>query len=213
MVYRVKRILIPVVLALIAGVTFMVNSAQSRPTSLGLSLSAHPLAPSAKKLWINGSVEISETFGDRSQGGGIPYKNSFNDRLEFEVVWHDIISGQAYRADFALSASEMPTFGGKGKHTVLNVKLGPGADFTVTTSSRELLLYLGLKQDDKITAAMRAPVILLEGCGTPITLTDERLVSMVAGMSEADGVYSMAMEDRESAISAGITVTSRCKVN
>lgn len=193
-----------VIVALIgAAMAFFPN----RPTTLSRSINSQLQSPSVMRLSVNGVRVVSYSIRGQNDTGGTPYKDRWNDELDFELYWYDILAERAYAASFTLEASTLPTFGGEGEHASIHVLIGPGADVTVTTSNPEAMRLIGLNRTEELTADM-LPVVLRELCARPVPPTDPIAADLASTIDEI--AFETAMGKRERHLARERPVAPRC---
>ena len=157
-----------------------------RPRTLSLGFHSDSSTPSIKQLQVNGHTGLRASVTGRSETGGAGYAHRFTDRIDFSVLWYDLIEERAWQANFSVYGRQLSTFGEKRDHAMLRITVGPGADVTVTTSNRESMRLGGIGRgddllgpDQRVLPQYRDPVILRELCATPFPVDDEEIQFMI----------------------------------
>ena len=157
-----------------------------RPYTLNLNFRSDSSTPSIKQIQVNGHTGMRATVTGRSETGAAGYAHRFTDRMDFSVLWYDLIEERAWQADFSVYGRELSTYGNKRDHARLRIVVGPGADVTVATSNREALRLAGIGRgddllgpDQRVLPQYRDPVILRELCATPFPVDDEEIQFMI----------------------------------
>ncbi|TDT74157.1 hypothetical protein BDE40_2945 [Litoreibacter halocynthiae] len=194
--------------AFLAGAAMIFGFGQSRPKSLSLSVHSHVAAPAVKRLVQNGRMVVELSTKGRNEGGPTTYGDRSDDLLQFELSWYDIVAKQTYSAQFELPAKKLSTFGDDKDHASIDIVSGPGADVKVTTPNPEALRLVGLRQTDKITPEMDAPVVLLELCAKPVAASQPLAQELAAGVE--DWSRDRALEQRKRYLASNPAPRSRC---
>jgi len=168
--------------ALLAGYLLWLD----RPGTLSLGYASHASTPSVKQMQVNGQMMVRDSVTGRNETGGGGFAHGFTDRIDFRVLWYDFHENRAWTAEFSVHGRELSTFGNSGDHASLRVKVGPGADVTVTTPNREQLRLIGLGRANELDDAdgrplpqYRDPVILRELCARPVPVDDPEIRFMI----------------------------------
>ena len=157
-----------------------------RPRTLSLGFHSDSSTPSIKQMQVNGYTGLRASVTGRSETGGAGYAHHFTDRIDFRVLWYDLIEERAWQADFSVYGRELSTFGEKRDHATLRIVVGPGADVHVETSNKEAMRLIGLRRqneligpDQKTLPQFQIEVVLRELCATPFPVDDEEIQFMI----------------------------------
>lgn len=77
-------------------------------------------------------------------------------------MWYDVTADRYWHHDFDLDTRRFSTFGDASD--LGEVRIGPGADITVTTPHPEALRLVGLNRMDEITPEMDVDVVIAKLC-------------------------------------------------
>lgn len=190
--------------ALVAGGVMIWGLWPSRPTALSTSIHSHVSTPAALYLSLNGREIVNGSIGGRNEGGGATYGSRWGDALNWDMVWYDILEERSYKLEFTISAAELSTFGEEGKHAMIDIIAGPGADITVTTTDSEVARLIGLRQTNDISALQKPRIVLRELCAEPLAADDPftlRMKDFIASfkqVSNSEGFHLQSkLEGRE----------------
>jgi len=157
-----------------------------RPRVLGLDYKSHAVTPSVKQMQVNGRMMVRDSVTGRGESRGADYAHRFTDRMDFVVLWYDFLEERAWTAEFSVHGRELSTFGNKRDHAMLEVRVGPGADITVTTPNLEALRLAGTgrgnelhAEDGSVLPQYRDPVVLREICARPVPVDDPEIQFMI----------------------------------
>ncbi len=150
----------------------------SRPTSIGLSYYSHKSAPAMKNLKFNGSEWVRYSLRGQAQVGGIPYHNRFNDNLDFDLTWWDILEDQAYRGSFSISVKDLTIFK-RGGAASLSIISGAGGDILATTVPQEFADASSNNDPNVFAIGRQYPdIVVAEACAAKISNSDPLVVKL-----------------------------------
>ena len=189
-----------------------------RPRTLSIDFKSDSSTPSIKQMQVNGHTGLRASVTGRSETGGAGYAHRFTDRIDFRVLWYDLIEERAWQADFSVYGRELSTFGEKRHHAVLHILVGPGADVLVSTFNREAMRLIGLRRDNEMIGPdqrtlpqYQSDVILRELCATPFPVDDEEIQFMIhRATTEQSNHIRRAFDDRRLSIERRGLPEKRC---
>ena len=186
----------------------MAHYKKSPPSALGLDVWSPTLAPTVKHARVNGDSWVDFSLPDSGVGGDVIYQS--DDRLKLELAWYDIQTGKTWQSKVVLKATDLPTFGDRGKHASLSAELGPGADVTITSASQEVLTAIGNRDGNSLARIPneRERITIMETCGTQAPANDPIIAILKHGFDKRE--LKDAMESRDRAQARGLKIVKRC---
>lgn len=166
---------------------------QRGPSSIRVVLDSHTLSPSMKRLTIRNRVAGSSIRSIQTDGAH--YAHRLTDRVDFEVLWYDILEKRAWRASFPVWARELTAASGDRRDASMRIAVGPGPDVTIRNSS-----------------GWQAPV-LRQICATPFPVSDPHVQDWIARVIPNDYTqYYLKeyIESRERYLAKGNIDTPHC---
>jgi len=205
-----KSVIIAVILGLLATGVFFAKTRQKLPGTLGLDVSTDLTTVALMHAKVNGVVWVDGSLRGRNQSGRVRYDQG--DRLEFELVWRDVLKGKVWRSVVSLKPSELPTFGDKGEHTSVDIILGPGPDVTVTTSSALVMKLIGDRDPEGLAAAPKEKITLIEACAAPAS-KDDPVVRTYLNYDASGPEFDRQVKWRNEELAQGKPEKGRCESN
>lgn len=153
-----------------------------RPGRIGTSLSNHQAVPVVRDLRINDFGLASLRMSNLNDGGGIPYRNRWNNDLHIEVTWIEWFTQQAWHVTHVVPVERLSAY--ETGMVSLEMTIGAGGDFLVWTDRQDFLDMLGAKRSSEITDAMRRPDVIAELCATRLADDDPRRLALLPGFEE-----------------------------
>lgn len=182
--------------------------ADTLPDSLGLDVHTDGTTVALIHAAVNGQIWVEGSLGEETRSGGISYDNG--DRLEIELVWHDLLRDRVWRSVVALQASRLPTFADRGVYTALDITLGPGADVTVTSLSAETMYSTRNRDAGGLAIAPDGTITFIEACAAPAS-KEEPVVQAYLNHDVGGPEYDTQLQRRNTALAQGAPETGRCE--
>ncbi|WP_298258161.1 hypothetical protein [uncultured Litoreibacter sp.] len=155
-----------------------------RPATLSLNVTNHIAVPIIRGVELNGFTFSRIRASNIGDTGGTPYKSRWSNDLDFTLVWIEMISKQAWRANFSVPIERLTTFGEDERHAQIELKILAGGDFSIETPQVEYARLIGLNRTGEVTDDMVQDIVLESSCADRLDDDDPVRLELLAGFED-----------------------------